>query len=144
MSRAIIGLIIVTMAGCQEGPPTVLLSIDDRDADLDTIEVSITMTRTAYWQVCEPASSTFDLDVFDLPLLVAVEQGPEYDVAMAYRVTGLRDDAEVWRCQDYATWPDEGVRMIEVGLDACEAHGIDDGVFDDSGAWDAGTPCEGN
>lgn len=162
-AAAVMVAVLWVLAGCGEDPPTGVRLVVTTDLavpdELDGLEVTIVASPTAdAGALCRPVALTIPADgAGSFPFELLVDKGTEYVGWIAFRVDGLRGGALVQRREVRLGWPADGVRDVEVPLQAacvelvtpCEQECIDghcvdwaspEGIFDDGSLVGAGAP----
>lgn len=159
-ARWLIALTIALVA-CAEEPDAVQLLIDFEGSvapEAVTVEIATSRTAPPEWEVCEPVLGALDVDD-GWPLSVDVEQGAEFDEAVAFRVVG-EWPSNATAVIGVVIWPREGLKERTVMLVDCDSEDcvrnhrasgpvadcacIENDVprvFDDSSFWVEGASC---
>ena len=119
-------LTVTFVAGCDAGPPTIRLNIHSNGLrvpdEIDLVVIDATASRTDAGELCTPIRRGEPLDgPDDLPLLVDIVQGDEFDVWTVFRVeahlTSLTPEEQViYRHQHQLAWPAEGTREYDIDI----------------------------
>lgn len=158
-------LLALALAACEDESSVIRLIIGTDDEidvpdDLDEVMLTLTASRTAEGNVCEPVTRVFAIDGAELiPLSIVVEQGDEYTAWFAFRVAARLEGVELARVEGSQEWAGPGTTEVAVELEgdclevACgEGETCDDGeceaspsgVFlDDPAFRDEGVSCDG-
>lgn len=157
--------ITLALGACAEdAAPTIVVTVDSELAipeELYELELSVLASRTDSGQTCEPFTEVHSLnEPGDLPLEVALTQGPIYSSWLVYRVTALLRTSggeQEFRRQALLRWPTTGVFRQTLLIEAapcepeCESteqcvdsqctNVAEPTIFDDTARRDIGTLC---
>lgn len=124
MCRALALLLILCMFGvcsCSDSAgPVLWLRISaelEIPHEIEEIVVFVTASRSAQGDFCSPSQRTFPLrSSGDLPILIALEQGQQFQQWSSFLVLGRKQGDTVISAEGRAVWPSEGEANVDIVL----------------------------